>query len=93
MVPEFKDQVWRWRVAQNVCRSLPGSAYVDLQLDHMRVWSGGEKVEDAANLDYIPSIVAIYADLSRQVGQAMQSPAVAFIQSEQLSVPLTGAEK
>ena len=76
-------------VSQNARRSLPGSVYVDLQLDHTRIWSGGEKAEDAADLDYIPSIVAIYADLSRQVRQVMQPLEVAFLQTEQLSVPLT----
>jgi len=59
----------------------------------MIIWSGGEKVEDAADLDYIPSIVTIYADLSRQIRQAMQPPAVAFTACEQLSIPLTDAEK
>jgi len=89
----LKIKCRKWRVTQNVHRSLPGSAYVDLQLDHTRVWSGGEKSEDAADLDYIPTIVDIYADLSRQIGRAMQPPAVAFTRCEQLSIPLTDAEK
>lgn len=75
----LKIKCGKWRVAQNVWRSLPSSAYVDLQLDHIRIWSGADNAKDAKDLNYIPSVVDIYADLSRQIGQAMQPPAVAFI--------------
>ena len=93
MVPEFKLKCGRWRVAQNVRRSLPGSAYVDLQLDHIRIWSGVDCVGDADDLGYIPSVADIYAELSRQTGQPMQPPMVAFSSYEQLSIPLTEVEK
>jgi len=60
----LKLKCGRWRVAQNVRRSLPGSAHVDLQLDHTRIWSGVDGAGDADDLDYIPSVADIYAKLS-----------------------------
>jgi len=89
----LKIKCGKWRVAQNVRRSLLGTAYVDLQLDHTRILSEADNAEDVEDLDYIPSIVDIYANFSRQIGQTMQPPAVAFISCEQLSIPLTDAEK
>lgn len=66
---------------------------VDLQLDHTRIWSGVENAPKAADLDYNPTVVAIYAELSRQVGQAMQPPAVAFSRVEHISESLTEADQ
>ena len=57
------------------------------------VWSGVERTEEAADLDYSPSVVAIYEDLSRQVGHAMQPPTVAFLRIEQITEPLTEAKQ
>ena len=89
----LKLKCGKWRVAQPVRRSLPDSVQVDLQLDHTRIWSGVEGVAEAADLDYNPTIIAIYAELSRQVGQVMQPPAVAFSRAERVSEPLTEAEQ
>ena len=89
----LKVKCGKWRVPQYVRRSLPDSVQVDLQLDHTRVWSSVENAQEAVDLDYSPSVVAIYADLSRQVGQAMQPPTVAFLRTERISKPLTEAEK
>lgn len=89
----LKIKCGKWRVAHNVQRSLRGSAYVDLQLDHTRIWSGEDNAEDPEDLKNTPLVVDIYVDLSRQIGQTMQPPAVAFISCEQLSIPLTDVEK
>lgn len=88
----LKLKCGRWRVAQNVRRSLLGSAHVDLQLDHTRIWSGVDGARDADDLDYIPSVADIYAKLSQQTGHLMQPPMVAFSSYEQLSTLLTKAE-
>ena len=89
----LKLKCGRWRVAQNVRRSLLGSAYVDLQLDHTRVWRWVDGAKGAEDLDYIPSVVDIYADLSRQTRQPMQPPTVAFTSCKQLSIPLKKAKR
>ena len=89
----LKLKCGKWRVAQNVRRSLLGSAYIDLQLDHTRVWSGVDGVGDASDLDYIPTVVDIYAEISSQTGCQMQPPLEALETCEQLRIPLTEAER
>lgn len=74
----LKLKCGKWWVPQLVRHSLPASVQVDLQLDHTRIWSRVENVPEAADLDYRPTVVAIYAELSRQVEHAMQPPEVAF---------------
>lgn len=89
----LKVKCGRWRVAQNVQRSLPSGAYIDLQLDYTRVWSGVDEVGTASDLDYIPLVAEIYAELSSQTGCQIQPPSVALATCEQLSIPLTEEKK
>jgi len=89
----LKVKCGKWRVAQNVRRSLPGGAYVDLQLDHTKVWSAVEEASTASDLDYIPSVADIYAELSSQTGCQIQPPSVSLALFDQLSLPLIEAEK
>lgn len=89
----LKLKCGRWRVAQNIRRSLPGSAHVDLQLDHTRVWSKIDGTQDASDLDYVPSTKDIYADLSWQTDHPMQPLMAALSSYDQVSTPLTEAER
>ena len=57
----LKLKCGRWRVAQNVRHSLPGSARVDLKLYHTIIWSGVDDTGDADDLDYILSVADIYS--------------------------------
>jgi len=89
----LKLKCGKWRVPQPVRRSLPDSVQVDLQLDHTRIWSGTDSAPEAVDLDYSPTVVAIYAELSRQLGQAMQPPEAALLETKRISEPLTEAEQ
>lgn len=67
----LKLKCGKWQVPQPVCRSLPASVQVDLQLDHTKIWSGADDAPEAVDLDYSPTVVSIFAKLSRQVGHAV----------------------
>ena len=89
----LKLKCGKWRVPQVIRRSLPANVQVDLQLDHTKIWSGAEGTLDAEDLEYIPTVAALYAELSRQVGSTVQPPEEAFIQTDFVAEPLTEGEE
>ena len=56
----LKVQTTRWRVPQNIRRSLPKTAHIQLELDHTAVWYMQGVKAAAKPLDYYPTVEDIF---------------------------------
>ena len=60
----LKIQTTRWRVPQNIRRSLPKIAHIQLELDHRTVWYMQGAKEKEKPLDYYPTVEDIFRELA-----------------------------
>ena len=89
----LKIQITRWTVPQNIQRSLPKIAHIQLELDHTTVWyMQGEKAT-AKPLDYYPIVEEIFHDLARQSGTKLSILAKAKEINQPIKESLTDQEK
>lgn len=89
----LKTVFTRWRVPQNVRRSLPSSAHIQLELDHTKVWHLQGIGGAARTLKFYPSIDEIFNELNRQSNTILTIPAKARDVSVPVVEPLIDQEK
>ena len=61
---QLKVHTTRWRLPQNIQRSLPKTAHIQLELDHTAVWYMQGAKEKEKTLDYYPTIEQIFLELA-----------------------------
>ena len=62
---QLKTQTTRWKVPQNIRRSMPKTTHIQLELDHTEVWYMQGAKAKAKTLDYYPIVEEIFWELSR----------------------------
>ena len=90
---QLKVHTTRWRVPQNIQRSLPKRSHIQLELDHTLVWYMQGEKSNAKALDYYPSVEQIFWELSRQAGTKIQIPTKAKEIDFSIEESLTDQEK
>ena len=93
LLQQLKVHMTRWRVPQNIRRSLPKKAHIQLELDHTAVWYMQGAKANARTLDYYTIIEEIFQELSRQAGTKVPIPARAKETDFSIEEPLTDQEK
>ena len=63
---QLKAQTTRWRVPQNIRRSLLKTAHIQLELDYTAAWYMQGAKAKAKPLDYYPTIEEMFCKLARQ---------------------------
>ena len=90
---QLKVHTTRWRLPQNIRRSLPKKVHIQLELYHTTVWYMQGTKSNAKTLDYYPSVEAIFRELSRQERTKIPIPAKAKVMDFSIEEPLTDQEK
>ena len=90
---QLKVRTTRWRVPQNIRRSLPTNSHIQLELDHTSVWYMQGCDSNAKALDYYPSVDQIFRELSRQAKTKIPVPASAKKSDFSIEESLTNQEK
>ena len=89
---QLKVQTTRWRVPQNIRRSLPKTAHIQLELDHTSVWYMQGAKAKPKTLNYYTIVEEIYHELARQSGTKLSIPAKAKEVTLAIEKPLTDQE-
>ena len=71
----LKVQTTRWRVPQNIRRSLPKIAHIQLEFDHTTFWYMQGAKAKAKRLDYYSTVDDIFQELARQSNTKLSIPA------------------
>ena len=71
----LKVYTTRWRVPQNIQRSLPKTSHIQLNLNHTTVWYMHGAKAKAKPLDYYPSVDEIFQELARKSNTSLSIPA------------------
>ena len=72
---QLKIQMTRWKVPQNIRRSMPKNDHIQLELDHTAMWYMQGAKTKARTLDYYPTVEDIFWELAQQVGTKLSIPA------------------
>ena len=89
----LKFQTTRWRVPQNIQRSLPKKTHIQLELDHTAVWYMQGVKSKPKPLNYYPSFDEIFQELARQSNTKLLIQARAKGTDHPIEEPLTDQEK
>ena len=90
---QLKIQTTRWRVPQNIRRSLPKTTHIHLELEHTAVWyMQGAKAKEKT-LDYCPIVEEIFRELARLSGTKLSVLEKAKEATLAIEEPLTDQEK
>ena len=89
----MKIQTNRWRVPQNIQRSVLKTTHIQLELDHIVVWYMQGEKEKAKPLDYYPTVEEIFRELARQSNTNLSIPTKAKEVNLAIEEPLIDHEK
>ena len=89
----LKIQTTRWRVPQNIRRSLPKTAHIQLELGHTMIWYMQGAKAKAKTLNYYPTVEEIFRELAQQSGTKLSIPAKAKETNLAIEEPLTNQEQ
>lgn len=77
----------------NICHVLPPIAQIELGLDYTKVWYANEQATKLAKLDYIPMVVNIFNELTRQANMAFHILPKEKLSQEDFILPLRDAKE
>ena len=83
----------RWRVPQNIRRSLPKTEHIQLELDYTALWYMQGTKAKAKPLGYYPTVDEIFQELAWQSNTKLSIPARAKEMNQYIEEPLTNQEK